>query len=91
MNAATLFDTLNRLRDSFHLKAHLLEMDLKDEWHALEKKAVNLESHLMQRAQQLGVAEEHYFVGSDKEIKVLVDEFSELEDKLARQDHNRKQ
>ena len=81
MNAATLFESLKRLRESLKLKVHLLEMDVKDEWHELEKKATDLEAHLIQRARQLGVAEEHYFVGSDQEIKKLVEEFDELDKK----------
>ncbi len=81
MNAATLFEQLKKLRDTLKLKAHLLEMELQDEWQELEKKAHELEIHLVQRARQLGVAEEHYYVGSDQEIKKLVDAMSDLDAK----------
>ena len=79
MNAAALFLDLLTLRDKLKLQAHLFELDLKDHWLVIENKVNELETHLMQRAQQLGVAEQHYFVGSDEQIKVLLNEIRKLD------------
>lgn len=81
MNAENLFNQLKTLRDTLKLRSHLFELELKDEWQQLEKKAQQLEAYLIQRAQQLGVAEKHYFVGSDKEIESLVAALNELNEK----------
>lgn len=86
MNAAALFTQLKTLRDKLKLKSHLFEMELKEDWHSLEKKVHELESHLIQRARQLGVAEEHYYVGSDDEIKDLVDAMNTLKTRVDAQD-----
>ena len=78
MNAASLWATLTQLRDTFKLKTHLLGLDLLDRWHDVEHRCSELESKMVAKARQLGVAEEHYFVGSDGDIKQLIEDLEDL-------------
>ncbi len=76
---------LLHIKDEMALQAHLLEMDLKDDWHALEKKLAHLESKLehdlVTLSKKVGHAEEEYFVGDEQEIESLLSQFRDLKDK----------
>ena len=79
MNAAALWAKLLQLRDEMRLKTHLLELDSIDAWHALDKRIQAIEVKMISKARQLGVAEEYYFVGSDADIKTLIEQVEALQ------------
>ncbi|MBE1298664.1 MAG: hypothetical protein GJ680_01970 [Alteromonadaceae bacterium] len=74
------------LREELLLQAHLLQMDLKDEWRTLENKLQklehNLEDDLIAISREIGHAEEEYFVGDEQEIESLVEELKTLKAKI---------
>lgn len=82
---SALMQDMVQLKDELALQAHLMTMELKDEWEALYKKATDLElnlKHTMETfTEEVAKAEEHFFVGNEKELKQLVDEFRDLKDK----------
>lgn len=86
---SSLIDELIQLKDELALQTHLMTMELKDEWQALESKVSKLESKfeqsLVSLAAQMGKAEETFFVGDEAEIKGLVEEFQDLK-KRTKQD-----
>lgn len=73
------------LREELLLPAHLLQMDLKDEWRILENKLQklehNLEDDFVAISRKIGHAEEKYFVGDEQEIESLVEELKALKAK----------
>lgn len=79
------FQELKELKQELSLQAHLLKMDLKDQWDVLLTKFDELEQHLednlIDTAQKVGRAEETYFVGTEQEIKQLVEELKSIKQK----------
>ncbi|CAA0108344.1 Uncharacterised protein [BD1-7 clade bacterium] len=49
-------------------------MELKDEWHALVKRFQHLEQTLEREIEKLGQDEEKFFVGSEVDIRALLDD-----------------
>lgn len=85
----SVINELLHIKDELHLQAHLLEMDLKDEWdelchkmYALEQK---LEHDLVNFAEKIGHAEETYHVGTEEEIAALLEEFKDLKKKTSKE------
>lgn len=78
----TLWETLLYWRDEASLQAHLMNLELREEWQSLETSFRALEQKfehlLLQKAEDIGQQEEQYFVGSTDEIKQLVEEFKTL-------------
>lgn len=78
----SLWQQLKQLKDELALQAHLMTMELEDEWHALEEKFAGLEKRieqeLLESAEQLGDAGQEHFVGDDEEVSELVGAFSDL-------------
>lgn len=81
----TIWETLLYVRDEASLQAHLMSMELKDEWQALEKRFQTLEqkfeSRLLDKARQVGQKEETFFVGDREAIETLVKDFKDLHQK----------
>ena len=79
------FNEILRLKDELQLQLHLLEMESKDEWEKLCRKANELEKSFEQNvtdlAEQVGQAEEDFYVGNEQEIQDLLNEFNKLKDK----------
>ena len=80
-----MLEELISLKQTLSLQAHLLQMDLKDQWEvalakldALEDK---LEYSLVDTAAKLGKAEENFFVGDEDEISQLVQELKQIKSK----------
>lgn len=71
-----LLKELAQLRDELHLQSHLMTMDLADEWREaalqLTQLEAQLEHSLLDIAEKIGRAEEHYFVDNDDNIHQLV-------------------
>ena len=90
-----LFQDLVQIKDELALQAHLMNMEIKDEWHALENKIFKLESEMKHSletvVEQLGKSEEHFFVGEDKEIEQLLKEFKDLKNRHNGEDSNERQ
>lgn len=77
-----LWKTVLLLRDEIALYAHLLRMDLRDEWQRLDKRFEVLEQKLehtiLEKAHQFGKAEEAFFVGDRDEIQSLINDLNAL-------------
>lgn len=75
-----------RLRETITLKAHLLELDLKQQWTELsgkcDKLEQELEKSLLEICKIIGDAEEEYFIGDEQEIHSLLEDFQDLHAKV---------
>lgn len=73
------------LKQELSLQAHLLSMDLKDQWitlvQRLDQLEEKLEDGLVNTATKLGKAEERLFVGDEQEIQQLVDSLRDIKKK----------
>lgn len=73
------------LKQELSLQAHLLSMDLKDQWitlvQRLDQLEEKLEDSLVNTAIKLGKAEERLFVGDEQEIQQLVDSLRNIKNK----------
>lgn len=88
---AILIQELAHIKDELALQTHLMNMEIKDSWHALEHKINTLENKwsrsLQEIAKQVGKSEEHFFVGSDEEIASLLEEFKDLKERHKSNEH----
>jgi hypothetical protein len=84
MTHTSLWQQLVTLRDEIKLHAHLLELDMKQHWHALEPKIHAIESAILNKAEQIGKHEEQQFVGTDEEISQLIKELKPISKYLQR-------
>ena len=80
-----IWERLKYLRDELQLKAHLLSLDMKDEWHALEKRYNRLsgewEKKLSDKIQHMGESEEHVMFGDQEEVQELLSDYDALQRK----------
>ena len=81
----SVWESLLYLRDEVSLQAHLMNMELQDQWRLLEQDFHSLERKfeqlLLDKAKQIGEAEEKFYLGSEEEIKALIEGFEDLRDK----------
>ncbi|MBT0585130.1 hypothetical protein [Alteromonas oceanisediminis] len=82
MNAAALWQQLSHLRREVRSEVHLLDSSSQEDWYDLDEHIESLASRLRQKAAQVGVAEEHYFVGSDEEIKQLIQQTEHVKQRI---------
>lgn len=82
---SALMQDMVQLKDELALQAHLMTMELNDEWETLQKRATELELKLKHSletfTEEVAKAEENFFVGDENELNRLVDEFRDLKDK----------
>lgn len=80
-----IWGRIKHLRDELQLKAHLLSLDMKDEWHALEKRYHRLsgewEKKLSEKIQHMGESEEHVMFGDQEEVQELLSDYDALQKK----------
>ncbi|CAA0115267.1 Uncharacterised protein [BD1-7 clade bacterium] len=69
-----LMDEVRTLIDEGDVRLHLLTMELKDEWHALVKRFQHMEQTLEREIEKLGQDEEKFFVGSEADIRALLND-----------------
>lgn len=84
----SVINELLSIKDEMQLEAHLLGLDLKDEWqelcHKIKELEQNMEQDLVSLAEKLGHAEEHHYVGNEEEIAALLEEFKNLRKKATK-------
>jgi division protein CdvB (Snf7/Vps24/ESCRT-III family) len=77
-----LFSEARHIHDELELQLHLMNMDLKDQWHELSDRLKTLEKSFEERvvssAEKWGKAEEAYFAGEQEDLARLVEEFQSL-------------
>ncbi|BDX07393.1 hypothetical protein [Planctobacterium marinum] len=78
----SVFSEIVRIKDELKLQLHLLEMESKDEWKTLCDKLRQLEKSFEQDvtrlSEQIGQAEEDFYVGNKQEIQQLLNDFKKL-------------
>lgn len=77
-----LMQDLLQIKDELALQAHLMTMELNEQWQTLQHKAIQLETNIKHKLETLtekaAKAEEHFFVGDENELKTLIDKFKDL-------------
>lgn len=78
----SVFSEMSRIKDEIELQLHLLEMESKVEWKTLCNKLRQLEKSFEQDvahlSEQIGKAEEDFYVGNEQEIQQLLNDFKQL-------------
>lgn len=78
----SLLNSLCQIKQELTLQTHLMTMDLRQQWRALEQKIANFEHaaehSLEELAKRVGQAEAHFFVGNEQELQQLVDALREV-------------
>lgn len=80
-NISSIWQQLEQVKGELSLHAHLMSMELRDEWQLLQARFAKLEIELVENAKRLGEAEEAFFVGDADEIERLLAKFRELQQK----------
>ncbi|WP_026375826.1 hypothetical protein [Aestuariibacter salexigens] len=79
-----LWQQMQTLKDELALQSHLMSMDMRDQWHELEKQAQALEQRfekaIESAAHDIGKAEEEFFVGEQQHVESMVNKFQTLKD-----------
>lgn len=85
MGDKSLLDEMRFLRDELNLQLHLMSMELKDEWHDLLDRLHAIENEigrdLIEGAEELGRAEESFFVGNEEQVADLLSDLRQFKDK----------
>lgn len=72
------------IHDELELQLHLMNMDLKDNWHELSDKLKklekNIEKSVISSAEELGKSQELFYAGSAEELEKLIKEFRQVRD-----------
>lgn len=75
------------LRDELVVQAHLLKMELRDEWDDLSRRLGHLEDELekivLAGAEEIGEAESRFYLGNQQEVEALLRGFKSI-----REQHN---
>ncbi|MCY7295555.1 hypothetical protein [Alteromonas sp. a30] len=82
---ATLLKHLSQIKQELALQAHLMTLEVKDEWQTIEKRLHEIERQaehsLEELIQKVGQAEERFFVANEQELDALVEELKALKSK----------
>ena len=84
-NFENIVKELLQTKDELTLKVHLMEMDAKTKWQDLCERFAKIEDELeldlLSFAKKVGDNNEQVYVGSETEIKQLLEDFQDLKEK----------
>ncbi len=83
----SLIGELLALKDDIAQHKHLITDDMRDEWNELKRKTKalepNLSGTLLSLVKQNDLNKTHHFIGSDGEIKALLEEFKQFNHRVS--------
>jgi|GEM_PF-5738830 len=72
------------IHDELELQLHLMNMDIKDNWHELSDKLKKIEKtvekSVISSAENLGKSQELYYAGNAEELEKIIKEFRQIRD-----------
>ena len=77
-NVNPIYQELKTFRDELRVQSHLMSMDAKDQFEALEKRFAPFERKLEDYMQKFGELNEGFWVGNKEEIEKYKKEYKDL-------------